>query len=111
MVNARFRARFAPTYGLAMYETVHLRRESVFGATRSNSVSVRGIYLADSPSSWIQACKDVESSRYAEHALGNAGPEVGPTMFEAIAAFFRGLFVRKDDNYKALLIADLGIER
>lgn len=39
------------------------------------------------------------------------GPELGLTMFDAIAAFFRGLFVRKDDNYKALLIADLGIER
>jgi len=32
-------------------------------------------------------------------------------MFNAIASFFRGLFVRKDDNFKALLIADLGIER
>lgn len=32
-------------------------------------------------------------------------------MLSSIAAFFRGLFGRKDDNYKALLIADLGIER
>ena len=32
-------------------------------------------------------------------------------MFSSIANFFRGLFVRKDDNFKALLIADLGIER
>jgi hypothetical protein len=32
-------------------------------------------------------------------------------MFRSIAAFFRGLFSRKDDNFKALLIADLGIER
>jgi hypothetical protein len=32
-------------------------------------------------------------------------------MLKSIAAFFRGLFVRKDDNFKALLIADLGIER
>ena len=32
-------------------------------------------------------------------------------MFASIAAFFRGLFARKDDNFKALLIADLGIER
>lgn len=35
----------------------------------------------------------------------------GMEMLNAIAAFFRGLFVRKDDNFKALLIADLGIER
>jgi len=33
------------------------------------------------------------------------------TMLSAIAAFFRGLFVRKDDDFKALLISDLGIER
>jgi hypothetical protein len=32
-------------------------------------------------------------------------------MLNSIAAFFRSLFGRKDDNYKALLIADLGIER
>jgi hypothetical protein len=32
-------------------------------------------------------------------------------MLNAIAAFFRGLFPRRDDNYKTLLIADLGIER
>jgi hypothetical protein len=32
-------------------------------------------------------------------------------MLNAIAAFFRGLFARRDDNYKTLLIADLGIER
>jgi len=32
-------------------------------------------------------------------------------MLNSIAAFFRGLFTRKDDNFKALLIADLGIER
>jgi hypothetical protein len=32
-------------------------------------------------------------------------------MMSSIAAFFRSLFGRKDDNYKALLIADLGIER
>jgi hypothetical protein len=30
---------------------------------------------------------------------------------QAIAGFFRRLFARKNDNYKALLIADLGIER
>lgn len=35
----------------------------------------------------------------------------GMEMLNAIAAFFRGLFARKDDNFKALLIADLGIER
>lgn len=32
-------------------------------------------------------------------------------MLKAIAHFFRGLFGRRDDNFKALLIADLGIER
>jgi hypothetical protein len=32
-------------------------------------------------------------------------------MFSFIAAFFRGLFGRKEDNFKSLLIADLGIER
>jgi len=32
-------------------------------------------------------------------------------MFSSIATFFRSLFARKGDNYKALLIADLGIER
>jgi hypothetical protein len=36
---------------------------------------------------------------------------MGPMMFSAIAAFFRGMFVRKGDDYKSLLIADLGIER
>jgi hypothetical protein len=34
-----------------------------------------------------------------------------PGMFTSIAAFFQRMFVRKDDNFKALLIADLGIER
>lgn len=29
----------------------------------------------------------------------------------ALAAFFQGLFARKGDDYKSLLIADLGIER
>jgi hypothetical protein len=32
-------------------------------------------------------------------------------MMNAIAAFFRSLFAPKADDYKALLIADLGIER
>lgn len=32
-------------------------------------------------------------------------------MLNAIAAFFRSLFAPKADDYKALLIADLGIER
>lgn len=31
--------------------------------------------------------------------------------FRAVAAFFHRLFPRKDDNFKQLLIADLGIER
>ena len=35
----------------------------------------------------------------------------GLMMLNSIAAFFRGLFARKNDNFKALLIADLGIER
>ena len=41
----------------------------------------------------------------------NAIAQGGKLMLNSIAAFFRGLFGRKDDNYKALLIADLGIER
>lgn len=32
-------------------------------------------------------------------------------MLRSIAEFFRGLFARKGDDFKALLIADLGIER
>lgn len=32
-------------------------------------------------------------------------------MLNAIAAFFMSLFSRRDDDYKALLMADLGIER
>lgn len=32
-------------------------------------------------------------------------------MLNAIAAFFTNLFSRGDDDYKALLMADLGIER
>ncbi len=32
-------------------------------------------------------------------------------MLSAISNFFRGLFGRKADNFKDLLIADLGIER
>lgn len=35
----------------------------------------------------------------------------GARMLNAIANFFRGLFGRKADNFKDLLIADLGIER
>ena len=35
----------------------------------------------------------------------------GLRMLNAIANFFRGLFGRKADNFKDLLIADLGIER
>lgn len=47
-----------------------------------------------------------------EHAEETQVPARGAThMLNSIAAFFRGLFGRKDDNYKALLIADLGIER
>jgi hypothetical protein len=33
------------------------------------------------------------------------------SAFRSIAAFFRGLFVRKEDDFKSLLISDLGIER
>ena len=33
------------------------------------------------------------------------------SAFRAVAALFHRLFARKDDNFKALLIADLGIER
>ena len=32
-------------------------------------------------------------------------------LFNSIAAFFQGLFTRKRDDFKDLLIADLGIER
>jgi len=32
-------------------------------------------------------------------------------MLNSITAFFQRMFARKHDNYKALLIADLGIER
>lgn len=32
-------------------------------------------------------------------------------VLQSIGAWFGALFARKDDNYKALLIADLGIER
>jgi|JI9StandDraft_2_1071091.scaffolds.fasta_scaffold172845_2 hypothetical protein len=35
----------------------------------------------------------------------------GLQMLNAISNFFRGLFGRKTDNFKDLLIADLGIER
>ena len=35
----------------------------------------------------------------------------GRPMLNSIANFFRGLFGRKADNFKDLLIADLGIER
>lgn len=35
----------------------------------------------------------------------------GLKMLNAIAAFFRSLFAPKEDNFKALLISDLGIER
>lgn len=35
----------------------------------------------------------------------------GTKMLSAIAAFFRALFARKDDDFKALLMSDLGIER
>lgn len=31
-------------------------------------------------------------------------------MLSAIVAFFRGLFAPKEDDFKALLISDLGIE-
>jgi hypothetical protein len=31
--------------------------------------------------------------------------------FKALADWFNGLFGRKTDDYKSLLIADLGIER
>jgi hypothetical protein len=33
------------------------------------------------------------------------------SAFQSIAAFFRGLFGRKDDDFKTLLMSDLGIER
>jgi len=32
-------------------------------------------------------------------------------MLKSIAAFFRALFGRREDDFKSLLIADLGIER
>jgi hypothetical protein len=32
-------------------------------------------------------------------------------LFNSIVGFFRSLFARKPDNFKDLLIADLGIER
>lgn len=34
-----------------------------------------------------------------------------PKMLSVIAAFFRALFARRDDDFKALLMSDLGIER
>jgi hypothetical protein len=40
--------------------------------------------------------------------LGNA---LRLMMLKSIALFFRGLFGRKEDDFKSLLIADLGIER
>jgi hypothetical protein len=36
--------------------------------------------------------------------------EVEP-MLKVIAAFFRSLFARREDDFKALLMSDLGIER
>jgi len=46
-----------------------------------------------------------------EHAEETQRPGGQGAMLNSIASFFRSLFGRKDDNYKALLIADLGIER
>lgn len=44
--------------------------------------------------------------RHDEETLAGGSP-----MLNSIANFFRGLFGRKADNFKDLLIADLGIER
>ena len=46
-----------------------------------------------------------------ENARGNDDRSGETKMLNSIAAFFRGLFGRKEDNFKSLLIADLGIER
>jgi hypothetical protein len=73
-----------------------------------DSVSAEGIHFTESISSWIQACME----RLAVSNVGRRHDRrQGMEMLTAIAAFFRGLFARKDDNFKALLIADLGIER
>ena len=46
----------------------------------------------------------------AENARGRHREKM-MSAFQFIAAFFGRLFARKSDDFKALLIADLGIER
>jgi hypothetical protein len=86
-------------------------RESVIAAQHLDSVSAGSIQFTESTSSWSQACMKLYALSNVEHAVGNAVDHLGSSMLNSITAFFRGLFSRKDDNYKALLIADLGIER
>ena len=88
-----------------------MQHENVLTAQHSDSVSVRGIYFAESNSSWIQACMKRMVVSNVEHAEETQRPGGQGAMLNSIASFFRSLFGRKDDNYKALLIADLGIER
>ncbi|MGE0739965.1 MAG: hypothetical protein AB7O98_01380 [Hyphomonadaceae bacterium] len=51
---------------------------------------------------------DCFKRRYAEETLQGL---IMTGLFSSIAALFSRLFVRKNDNFKDLLIADLGIER
>ncbi len=43
--------------------------------------------------------------------MGNLRGKTMMSMIHSIAAFFQRLFAPKSDNFKSLLIADLGIER
>lgn len=84
-------------------------RETVLLPSQCDLVSRRAIQSTESGSCWSQTCMTPWPYRSRRTRRGNV-PQ-GAIMLNAIANFFRGLFGRKADNFKDLLIADLGIER
>jgi hypothetical protein len=73
--------------------------------------SARGIHYPNRPHLGLEGGWNGQPFRNVEDAEETLQGLLMTGLFNSISAFFRGLFGRKGDNFKDLLIADLGIER
>ena len=69
------------------------------------------IQFTESSSSYVQARRNHWTRSSVVNAQNKDAGGIPMSALHSIAAFFRGLFGRKDDDFKTLLMSDLGIER
>jgi hypothetical protein len=92
--------------------TARVTGEIVPRQQHTEHLSAASNHSTESSSSSIQVLMEKWTrSLSAKLARGSLGRLETMNVLRLFAAWFGGLFSRREDNFKALLIADLGIER